>query len=138
MSGSSRDDEQRDSRREGRFDELVGEAIEVELETGRRESTVEKAKRNLIVRIAIIVAGTFLVLLGFVFIVIPGPGLITIAAGLALLAIDVPFARRWLDKVQARLPAGDDGKVKPWVIIVSIGATIVFTAASLWFTFGRS
>lgn len=35
--------------------------------------------------------------------VLPGPGLATIAAGVALLAKDVPWAGRMMEKVKARV-----------------------------------
>lgn len=109
-------------------------AIQAEMETGHREETVEKAKRSLVVRVATITAGSFLLLLGLVFFLIPGPGLLTIAAGLALLSIDVPFARRLLMRVRKRLPEGEDGKVKPHVIIISIVVSVIFIGFSVWFT----
>ena len=138
MGATPEKNDETDETGESKLDTFIEQAIEVEMETGQREKTVEKAKRHLIVRIAIIVAGTFLVLLGLVFFLIPGPGLLTVAAGLALLSVDVPFARRLLEKVRKRLPEGEDGQVKPWVIIVSVAGTVVFTAGSLWWTFGRN
>jgi len=104
------------------------------METGRREETVEQAKRSLVLRVLTIAAGTFLLLLGLVFFLIPGPGLLTIAAGLALLSIDVPFARRLLMKVRERLPEGEDGKVQPRVIVISVIVSIVFIGFSIVLT----
>ncbi len=53
-------------------------------------------------RIARIGAGTGLVLLGIMLLVLPGPGIITIAAGLALLSTEFEWARRILDWVKDR------------------------------------
>lgn len=106
--------------------------------TSGHEETVEEAERHLVVRLVRIVAGVVVLIAGLIFFVIPGPGLLTIAIGLGLLAQDVPFARRLLERVRARLPEGENGQVKPWVIVLSLVGTVVFTAASLWFTFGRT
>ena len=54
------------------------------------------------VRIARIGAGIGLVLLGLFLLVLPGPGILTIGAGLAILAIDFVWARRLLDWMKAR------------------------------------
>lgn len=47
-------------------------------------------------RIIISVLGGALLLLGVVMMVLPGPAIIFIPAGLALLAIEYDFARNWL------------------------------------------
>jgi uncharacterized protein (TIGR02611 family) len=47
-------------------------------------------------RIVIAVIGGTVVLLGVAMLVLPGPGLLTIIAGLALLGLEFAFARRWL------------------------------------------
>lgn len=49
------------------------------------------------VRIARIGAGTGLVILGLFLLVLPGPGILTIAGGLAILAVDYAWARNLLD-----------------------------------------
>jgi uncharacterized protein (TIGR02611 family) len=43
------------------------------------------------------IIGTALVLLGMLLLVLPGPGIVTIAAGLAVLATEFAWARRLLD-----------------------------------------
>ena len=52
-------------------------------------------------RIARIVSGFALLLAGAAMIVLPGPGWVTIAFGLALLAPDFPWARNALDRLKA-------------------------------------
>ncbi len=47
-------------------------------------------------RIVIGVVGTTVVLMGVVMLVLPGPALIVIPAGLAILALEFAWARRWL------------------------------------------
>ena len=51
-------------------------------------------------RIAAIVAGFALLLAGIVMLVFPGPGWVTIAAGLAILAREFQWARTLLDRLK--------------------------------------
>lgn len=44
------------------------------------------------------VFGGFLVLLGLIFIIIPGPSLLFIIPGLFLLSFEYPLAKKWLRK----------------------------------------
>ena len=53
--------------------------------------------------VVITVAGTVLVLAGLVMLVTPGPGLVAIAAGLAVLAREFAWARRLLERIRVRL-----------------------------------
>jgi len=57
------------------------------------------------VRIARIGAGLGMVLLGILLLALPGPGLLTIAGGLAILAVDFVWARRLLDWMKSRFRA---------------------------------
>lgn len=59
--------------------------------------TVQQAKR-----IIKIVFGFTLILAGVIMVFVPGPGLLTIALGLAVLAAEYVWARRLLDKMKAR------------------------------------
>lgn len=47
-----------------------------------------------------LVAGVTVVLLGFVMLVLPGPGLVTILIGLAVLASEFVWARRLLKRLE--------------------------------------
>jgi hypothetical protein len=107
-------------------------AIAAELETGKREETVEAAKRSLLVRLAFLIGGTLCVLLGIAMLVLPGPGLILIVVGLGLLAEDIPFAKRWMDRLKERLPQDESGKVSPWVFIISGTLLVASIAVSVW------
>ena len=51
-------------------------------------------------RIGRISGGFLLLIAGAAMLVLPGPGWVTIAIGLALLANDFPWARRWLDRLK--------------------------------------
>jgi uncharacterized protein (TIGR02611 family) len=52
-------------------------------------------------RIVRIVAGFALLAAGVVMLALPGPGWLTIAAGLAILATEFEWARRLLDRLKA-------------------------------------
>lgn len=54
-------------------------------------------------RIVISVVGVTVVLVGLVMLVTPGPGLVVIPAGLAILGLEFAWARRWLQKVRERV-----------------------------------
>jgi hypothetical protein len=125
------------SERREHLDELLEAAVEAEIETGHREETVEQAERNLVLRVLRVTLGVIVVGVGISLLVLPGPGLIVIAGGLALMAQDVPFARRWLAKVRERIPEDEDGGVATWVIVLSVTALVLSIAGSVWFTFLR-
>lgn len=120
-----------------RLERLEDLAVEVEIETGRREETVEEAKRHILVRIGRIGAGVVVVLIGIALWPLPGPGTLTVIAGLALLSTDVPFARRLLQRLRDRLPSDEKGKMPKSVIALSLTGSLLVTGLSLWWSFGR-
>ncbi|MEA3186832.1 MAG: hypothetical protein QOD99_662 [Chthoniobacter sp.] len=64
-------------------------------------------------RIMIAVVGGTVVLIGIALIVLPGPAFIVIPAGLAILAVEFAWARRWLQKTRdfvANLRSSGSGK----------------------------
>ena len=102
-----------------------------------RKESIDEAKQQLWRRADRILGGTLLSLLGLILLVLPGPGLVVLALGLALLAQDIPFAKNLLEQVQRRLPDDGTGKV-PTVYIVFMAVSVVFfTSLSLWWTFFR-
>lgn len=117
--------------REERRERFVSHAIAAELATGRRERSEEEARRGLIKRVGILIAGSFLVIVGLILIVLPGPGLVVLAAGLYLLATEVPFAARMLDRVKERLPQDEDGKLPKSAIVTMVVMTVLATGASI-------
>lgn len=54
-------------------------------------------------RIIIAVFGGTLLLIGVALIVLPGPAIIVIPAGLAVLATEFEWARHWLAKIRERI-----------------------------------
>jgi tellurite resistance protein TerC len=69
---------------------------------GRTLHLTYKAAR----RIVIAVVGATVVLLGIVMIVTPGPALVVIPVGLAILAIEFTWARRWLKRLRETISNG--------------------------------
>ncbi|HXH64148.1 MAG TPA: PGPGW domain-containing protein [Mariprofundaceae bacterium] len=54
-------------------------------------------------RIVVAVIGGTLVLLGIVMLVTPGPGILTILAGLGILALEFYWARHWLAHLRRQM-----------------------------------
>ena len=57
-------------------------------------------------RIVIAVVGATVVLLGIVMIVTPGPALVVIPVGLAILSIEFAWARHWLKRLRETISNG--------------------------------
>jgi hypothetical protein len=55
-------------------------------------------------RIAILVVGSTVLVIGIALLVLPGPAFIVIPVGLAILAVEFAWARRWLRKAREMLP----------------------------------
>ena len=68
----------------------------------------ELISRKTIKRIAVIVLGGTVLLLGIALLVLPGPAFIVIPLGLAMLAAEFAWARRWLRKARDLLPKEED------------------------------
>jgi uncharacterized protein (TIGR02611 family) len=63
-------------------------------------------------RIAVAVVGAALLLGGLVMMVTPGPGLLLIIAGLAVLATEFAWAERMLDQAKAKATKAKDSVLK--------------------------
>jgi len=68
---------------------------------------------------------------------LPGPGLLTIAIGLSILSRDVAWADRLLSKVRARLPSNEHGKLPRSSIVTMTTMAIAGVLFSIWATFLR-
>ena len=112
-------------------------AIEAELETGEREPTRDAAWAKSIKRLFRVGSGLLVTTLGLVMMLLPGPGLLTIAIGLSILSRDVAWADRLLSKVRARLPSNDQGKLPRSSIITMTTMAIAGVLFSIWATFLR-
>ncbi len=111
---------------------LLDAAIEAERETGEREETVAQARTAIAFRLLRIGAGSAVVVLGIVMLPLPGPGWLVIAIGLGILARDVAWAERALERVRRRLPTDSDGKISRATIATMVVTTLAFTSASIW------
>lgn len=111
-------------------------AIEAEIATGRHEETIEQARAGVLKRTLRMSLGTIVLVAGLLMLALPGPGWLTVAAGLAILSRDVAWAERLLERVRRRLPQDEDGGVSKPVIATSVVVALAAVAASLWFTFG--
>lgn len=60
-------------------------------------------------RVAVFVAGVVVLLAGFAMLVLPGPGLVVIILGLAILATEFAWAERALDTTKKKAKAAADG-----------------------------
>jgi uncharacterized protein (TIGR02611 family) len=120
-----------------RLEELEQAAIEAEFETGRHEETEAEAKRHILIRIGRVTLGVIVLVAGLLMLPLPGPGLVTIAAGLALLASDVPYARKLLETVRKRLPADSQGNVSRTVVLGGLVVSAITVTFTVWWTFFR-
>lgn len=105
-------------------------AIEAEFLTGVHETSEEQAVRSVLRRIGRIILGSFLLIAGVAMLVLPGPGWIAIAGGLALLSRDVAWAGRLLHIIRDKVPGVPaDGAIprSTWtsIALVTVAAAIV-------------
>jgi len=66
-------------------------------------------------RIAAAVLGGLLTLAGIALLVLPGPGFVVIAAGLAVLATQFEWAKKYLDQAKGRASAGVEQVRHSWL-----------------------
>ena len=120
------------SEEENRFEEA---AIEAELETGYREETREEARRGAVTRLFRIASGSLITVFGVILIPLPGPGLLVVAIGLAVLSRDVAWADRLLQIVRRRLPSDSDGRLPRSRIATMVVLALAGIALSVWVVF---
>jgi Putative transmembrane protein (PGPGW) len=72
-----------------------------------------KTIMQLIKRIVVTVVGGTVLALGIALIVLPGPAFVVMPGGLAILAIEFAWARRWLRSARAILPLRSQGDPSP-------------------------
>ena len=83
-------------------------------------------------RIAVLVAGGLVLLVGVVLLVLPGPGLLLVLAGLVILANEFPAVEKYVDPVQDRaMKAAEDSVSSPLRITGSVLAGLVLIAAGV-------
>jgi hypothetical protein len=111
---------------------LLETAIDTELETGRRESSREKARAHVLLRLARGAVGLVLTLAGVTLTVLPGPGIPLILVGLSILALDYPYAAKLRDRLLStgRNYAGRAGRILKR-ILGTIALLVLITSAIL-------
>ena len=118
-----------------RFGVLKEAAIQAEYDTGRHEETEEQAKRHVVLRVGTIIIGFVVLFGGLAMMILPGPGILGIIAGLGILSRELTWAERMLEyaKEKARV---DELKEQPrWVKVGAWVITIGAIAGSLWYVF---
>jgi len=68
---------------------------------------------KLLRQILIALVGGTVLLIGIAMIVLPGPAILVIPAGLAILAIEFAWARHWLNRVKSYLPGKKGAETPP-------------------------
>ncbi len=58
-------------------------------------------------RIVVIAVGSTVLVIGIVMIVFPGPAIVAIPVGLAILGIEFAWARRWLRRIRERISSNN-------------------------------
>lgn len=113
--------------------EIAEAAEEAEWADGGEE-TLAQVRSHIVIRIARISAASAILLAGAAMLVLPGPGWLVIAVGLAILSRDVAWAERWLVAVRKRVPgARPDGTLPSGVWATIIVMALAGTAVGLWF-----
>ncbi len=85
-------------------------------------------------RIIGLVVGWLLVLVGLAALVLPGPGLLALVAGLAVLAQQYDWARRWLRPVKQKAfaAAAQGVRTKRAIVLSATGALALVLLGVLW------
>ena len=102
-----------------------------------RQRKEEHKLRGRLYRIAFAVGGGFLILLGLFLAApgVPGPGLLVIGLGLAMLALEFDWAERWLERVLDRVErVTETSRARQVALVVGgaiVGATML-AAAWVW------
>jgi uncharacterized protein (TIGR02611 family) len=122
-----------DPTREPFGERLQQAAIQAEFDTGRREATLQRARTNVLLRLARMTAGSVVLVLGLAMVVLPGPGWLAVAAGLAILSRDVAWADRLLRYVRRRIPGiPADGRIPRSTMVTASLMATAGIALSLW------
>ncbi|MCX2951517.1 PGPGW domain-containing protein [Lentzea sp. NEAU-D7] len=83
-------------------------------------------------RLGVIVLGAVLLLVGIALLVLPGPGLLLVLAGLVTLASEFPKLERYVDPVRDRaMKAAEDSVASPLRIALSVAAGLALVAAGV-------
>lgn len=90
------------------------------------------SEENPVKRAARIVAGGLLLLVGIALLVLPGPGLLLVLAGLLVLSAEFPALARYIDPVRVRaMRAAEESVSSPLRIAASAAAAAALVAAGV-------
>ena len=96
----------------------------------RREKHVERSRAY---RAGFATVGFVIVALGLLLIPLPGPGLVVLAVGLAMLALEFRWAERMLERCVDRIERATSGRLgKVLTGAAVVGAVGAVAAAGLW------
>jgi hypothetical protein len=83
-------------------------------------------------RVTVGLIGGALVLVGIVLLVLPGPGLLLVLAGLVVLSVEFPAAERYIDPIQHRaMRAAEESVSSPLRLTLSVLAGLALIAAGV-------
>ena len=87
-------------------------------------------------RVLVAVAGGLLTVIGVVLLVLPGPGLLLVLAGLLVLASEFPAVRRYVAPVRERaMKTAADSVASPWrIVLTATGGALLIAAGIVWAT----
>ena len=87
------------------------------------------AAGNQVKRVTLAIVGGLLVLIGIALLVLPGPGLLVVLAGLLVLASEFPALERYVDPVRDKAMKGaEDSVATPFRIVMSVLAGLGLVA----------
>ena len=96
-----------------------------------RERRERHRERSRVVRAAVVLAGFVVVLVGVALIPLPGPGLLVVAVGLAVLALEFAWAERLLERTVNRMEqATETVKRASRAQQILLGLLVALTAAA--------
>lgn len=121
----------------GRLDLLRAAALQAERATGAEEATPELARRHIAIRLATIVVGFAVLLLGLIMMILPGPGIVGILAGLGILSRELPWAERVIEYVKKRSKVDQLKQQPKWIQVTMWILTIAGMVASVVFLLKR-
>ena len=106
---------------------------------GVRERREKHLERSRIVRVVVAIFGFLVVLAGLAMLVLPGPGLLVIAIGLAILALEFVWAERLLERTVDKMEEAADTVKRSsrqqralGVALLALAAGGLVAAAVLW------
>ncbi len=124
-----------DYNKDGKHD-LKDAAIYAELEVSNTQVS-EQTWKAVLFRLARMTVGGLLILAGLAMMVLPGPGLAVLAAGLVVLSRDVVWADKALRYLRKKAPGlNEEGPIPRSTLIVSAMLMVAAIAASTWWFTG--